>query len=151
MADVVISLVLIAFSIGYMIVTASLPAAVGVTVGPKGFPFLVAALLIATSVVLLGRSIKAIARGGGGALPCIPARQRKNLILVIVAAVGYVFVIKYVGYIIATFLFLATTLMIWNRGRLLRNLSIAAGSAICAYDLISTLQISLPGGVFGLP
>jgi len=60
-------------------------------------------------------------------------------------------VIKYVGYIIATFLFLATTLMIWNRGRLLLNLSIAAGSAICAYVLISTLQISLPGGVFGLP
>jgi putative tricarboxylic transport membrane protein len=151
MADVVISLVLIAFSIGYMIVTASLPAAVAVTVGPKGFPYLVAALLIAASVVLLGRSIKAIARGGGRAIPRVPTPQRKNLVVVIAAAVGYVVVLKYVGYVLATFLFLATALVVWNRGRLLLNLSIAAGSAICAYVLISALQIALPGGLFGLP
>jgi hypothetical protein len=149
MADLIISIFLLAFSIYYITATSRLPVTLGSPVGPKGFPLLIAFLLIVSSSILLLKSLKSfrgrIKKEDRG------ETRKGNLFWVTLTMIGYVFLLKFTGYILSTFLFLITVLMVWNRGRPYLNTMIALLAAMAAYFLMNSLKVTLPEGILGLP
>lgn len=146
MADRIISILILIFSICYIVATMKLPKATGsIIIGPKDFPFFVGILLAFSSLALFLSSFKK--RAGTEQ----STTRKGNVLVVTLAIIGYIFVMRFIGYILATFLFLISVLMVWNKGKVYLNVAIAVSSAAAAYFLINTLQISLPEGVFGLP
>lgn len=146
MADRIISILILIFSACYIVATMNLPNPPGFTlIGPKDFPFFVGISLALSSLVLFLKSFKEREKTDQS-----PARKG-NLLFVTIAVIGYILVLRFTGYIISTFLFLITVLLVLNREKVYLNVVIAVVSAVVAYFLIKTLQISLPEGIFGLP
>ena len=146
MADRIISILILIFSICYIVATMKLPKSTGaIIIGPKDFPFFVGILLTLSSLALFLSSFKKRAKREQS------TARKGNIFVITLAIIGYILVLRFTGYILATFLFLISVLMAWNKGKVYLNVAIAVSSAVAAYFLINTLQVSLPEGIFGLP
>jgi len=150
LADRIIALFLLAFSIFYLIETVRLPQTVTAIIGPRSFPILIGLLLLSLSGVLLWRSYRDIHSARIGKRPP-PRVRRENIIFVTLGLFVYIFVLKFTGYVISTFLFLIAVMSFWNRGKLFLSGILALGFSVGTYLLIRILGISLPKGLFGLP
>ena len=150
MAERIIAIVLFLFSMLYIIATLNLPKVMTSTIGigPKAFPLLVASVLALLSLVLLLKSFSSVQPNGEKKTS---ESRTKNLVFVTFALFVYIFVLRFTGYVLSTFLFLVTVMMVWNRGKRFLNFAIPAVFSIGAYFLISALKMSLPKGLFGLP
>jgi len=146
MADRIISILILIFSVCYIVATMRLPKPpVSTLVGPKDFPFFVGISLALLSLALFLKSFKERRKTDQS------TERKGNVFFVTLALIGYILVLQFTGYIISTFLFLITVLLVLNRGKVYLNVIIAVVSAVVAYFLIKTLQISLPEGIFRLP
>ena len=146
MADRIIAILILIFSVCYIVATMRLPKTpVFTLIGPRDFPFFVGISLILSSLALILKSFKERRKTDQS------AARKGNVFFVTLAIIGYILVLRFTGYIISTFLFLITVLLVLNRGKVYLNVVIAVVSAVVAYFLIKTLQVSLPEGIFGLP
>ena len=146
MADRIISIFIFVFSVCYIVATTRISKiTVSSFVGTKEFPFFVGISLFLLSLVLLIKSFKERKKTDQSAV------SKDKIIFVTLSIIGYILILQFTGYIISTFLFLMTVLLILNKGKVYLNIVIAVVSAVVAYFLIKTLQITLPEGIFRLP
>lgn len=146
MAERIISILILIFSVCYIVATMRISKiTVSSFVGIKEFPFFVGISLILLSLALFLKSFKERQK------PDQSTARKGKIFFVALAIIGYILVLQFTGYIISTFLFLITVLLVLNRGKVYLNVVIAVVSAVVAYFLIKTLQITLPEGIFRLP
>jgi putative tricarboxylic transport membrane protein len=146
MADRIISILILIFSVCYIVATMRLPNPPASTlIGPKDFPFFVGISLSLSSLALFLKSFKERGKTDQS------IARKENIIFVTLAIIGYISMLRFTGYIVSTFIFLLIVLLVLNKKKVYLNIGIAVVSAVVAYFLIKTLQISLPDGIFGFP
>jgi putative tricarboxylic transport membrane protein len=116
--------------------------------GPRAFPFLVAALVIASGAALLFRD-----RFGARSEPLAWRIRAERgvwirIALTIGCGIAYGLVLDGLGYLLATFLFMLAVSSFVNVGRHAQNLAVAAGFSLVTFVSFGlVLKLSLPRGI----
>jgi putative tricarboxylic transport membrane protein len=119
-------------------------SAYGSNVGPDIFPIGLGILLILLSIRLLFETTKYVGDTEKESKP-----DYKRFLLILVAAIFYVLLLKPIGYVISTFLFLFFTFRVMERGGWIKMVVIATIFSFGVYYLfVKVLQGSLPGFPF---
>ena len=114
--------------------------------GPGFFPRLIGAVSIVMILWALWDERRAGEHVEGD------AQQWKDVFTLIALGVGYVILIRLFGGLISTFIFLAVTLSILNRGKLVGNLLTALLVPVGVYVLFDRiLNANMPPALFELP
>lgn len=119
-------------------------------VGPRAFPFLISAIVILSGAALIVQDLRAPERvrfsWGFAANPVLWLRVAAIMALGIV----YGTVLEWLGYPIATFLFMVAVCALVNVGKHRQNLLIAALFAVVTFVVFAmVLNLSLPRGLLG--
>lgn len=155
-ADGKAGLLLLSFSLVYLILALRIPASsfASADVGPKGFPLGIGLALATAATALVVRGQR---EPGADPLPAIavddeelpPADPLKFGVVVLLLLV-YILTFTALGYVLATFLFIAGTTTFLDRRRLLRNLLFGLGFPLVVYAVFTRLLgITLPAGLLG--
>lgn len=127
---------------------------VGGYVSPKMFPRIVATVLFVFSAVLLARSLLEIRRGGAN-----PARlalaalgqwnavlsRYQSLAVLVGISFAYIYAMETVGYVIATVIYLAVTVVIYGEKRWPLAAAIGVAGGFSLYGLFRLVfQVPLP-------
>ena len=135
----------------YLISTRAIPVMdAGDQVGPRAFPYLIAVLVIGCGLWLL---VKEFLNSNRQPFSWNFVSERAvwvRILLTIAAGITYGLVLDWLGYIIATFIFMIFVCEMINVGRHAQNLVIAVIFPVftfVAFALI--LKLSLPRGILG--
>jgi putative tricarboxylic transport membrane protein len=141
----------VVLGLGYLVAAFRIPVFdTGDEIGPRAFPFMIAAVVICCGLALILKELK--------------SRNRKpfswgfisergiwlQILITIAAGIIYGLVLDWLGYVIATFLFMIVVASIINIGKHLQNLIIAAAFSIVTFVAFAViLKLSLPRGILG--
>ncbi|SBW05648.1 conserved membrane hypothetical protein [uncultured Alphaproteobacteria bacterium] len=122
----------------------------GDMVGPRAFPFLVSAIVIVSGAALIAKDLRAPERTpfawGFAAEPVLWLR----ILAIMALGIVYGLVLDWLGYPIATFLFMTGVGSLINVGKPGQNLLIAAIFALVTFVVFAmVLNLSLPRGLLG--
>ena len=151
--DGIAGLVGLAVSLGLIPFAVGLPKMPIVPVGPGFYPLIVLAFMAAASAALVVQDVVAQRRAApaGADVPAAPQRAY-DLVIAAFAVVGaYVGLLPYLGYRIATVLFVATFQLVLERPATVRQwvllAAIALGTSMITYALFDQyLSVLLPRG-----
>lgn len=120
------------------------PAAIGDPLGPRVFPTVLGGVMLACGAALLFRSRRREAR-------VIEWKFFAPVMLLAGLLVAYAFSLAWLGYPLATFLFMVLAARMMGERSLLWSLPIALGFGVGVYLLFTKfLMIPLPAGIFAL-
>lgn len=122
----------------------------GDQVGPRAFPFLVAAIVIVSGAALIVKDLREAERApfswGFSADPVLWLR----ILAIMALGIVYGLVLDWLGYLIATFFFMVGVCALINVGKHGQNLLIAAIFAVITFIVFAmVLNLSLPRGLLG--
>lgn len=118
------------------------------TIGPGVFPTVLSALLVGAGLLLCVNGLRGthVDIDRAGELP-VPWRR---LMLMVAMFAGYCVVFIPVGFLLATFAYLALVTCVVDAGRWKRNLLFASGFAVVVYfTFTQLLAVELPAGLLG--
>jgi putative tricarboxylic transport membrane protein len=146
-----------ALAMGYLYMDLQLPHQLsGDPVGPKIYPFLVGIGLLVSALMMLSEAArKPAAKGPNDARVVETAEdaQRPYHKYIVIAAAAlwllvYYAVLEWLGYLIATTVFLFVLLLHFNPRHILVNALIAVGFACAVFELFTgLLSVDLPRGL----
>ncbi len=149
--NVASGIVLLAFSIWIFIMAQALPVKATSATGPGFFPKIIAILLAVISIAIVVREWLAWHRTREMAQPIVWGNW-KRMLLVLAAVVGYTAILRTLGFLISTFLFLLVMLLIMEPSRkaIWKKLLIAAVMTGIVYVVFAVIfGASLPRGLLG--
>lgn len=161
MADIVSGLLFVVLSGAIYATALQLPAGRGNAPGPGFFPELTAIVGVVVGLAICGRALVALraqrrsaepASAGRSRAPSAPPQQETagdwlRLALLLGASIAYVFVLRPVGFMVASALFLALSLLILGERRILILLLVPAGlTGGVLFIFTSLLGLRLPAG-----
>ena len=141
--DGIAGLVCLVASLGLLALTRGMPKPALVPIGPAFYPRI---LFVVTAVLSLALVVTDLARRRRPAVP--PGRYRLVLPAFVIFG-AYVFLLPWLGYRVATFLFVAglQTALEWPRLRWARGLSVALATTLVTYYVFEVyLSVLLPRG-----
>ena len=149
--DTVTGVVAVVLGSAYLMATANIPIMdAGDQVGPRAFPYLVAVVVLFCGVWLL---VKEFLNKSRQPLSWGFVSERGvwlRILLTMTAGITYGLVLDWLGYIIATFLFMIFVCELINVGRHAQNLLIAAAFPVITFFAFAVfLKLSLPRGILG--
>ena len=122
----------------------------GDRIGPRVFPFMISALVIGCGLTLI---LKEIRNKAAKPFKWEFASEHGvwlRIIFTMAAGITYGLVLDWLGYVIATFFFMAFMASIINVGRHLQNLVIAVVFSVGTFVAFAILlKLSLPRGILG--
>ena len=121
-------------------------SAYGSSIGPKTFPMGLGIVLIILSGLLIFESFYKMrtSKNDGEGESKSPANY-KSFAIIFLAALGYIFLLERLGYIITTFAFLLVSFRALDKGSWIAPIVIAAAfSGIIYYGFVEVLGGSLP-------
>lgn len=122
-------------------------SAYGSQIGPSTFPTILGIILIGLSILLFIETIRHRATYKiVGEEEDISSPSYKKFFIIFIAALGYVFLLEKIGYLITTFIFLMIGFQTLERGKWVSSIIISAAfSGIIYYGFVNVLGGSLPG------
>jgi hypothetical protein len=124
------------------------------TLGPGFFPFTAGLILVFLSLLLLVSSIRRKTGGDEpiGAKRFFPERDSwKRLLLALLSLLGYIFCLKYLGFLTTTFLFMVFLLRFIEPQKWVTVLVAAILTSTISYVIFRQwLEVQLPTGILGL-
>ncbi len=122
----------------------------GDQIGPRAFPFLVAAIVIVSGGILVAKDLRAPERvpftWGFSSDPVLWLR----ILAIMVLGIAYGLALDTLGYLIATFLFMVGVCSLINARKHGQNLLIAAIFSLVTFVVFAVvLNLSLPRGLLG--
>lgn len=152
--DIVNSLVLIAFAVGYLWLSQDIPSFSDRAYGPAFMPVVVGTAILVLAVLLLVASIVRARREGEQKLVLNAGqlfRENEKVLYIFIATGLYVLAVTFLGYLIATPLFMLLVYYVvvrsWGRRPWLIVLGYLAFSVLIYVVFEQALQIPLPEGV----
>jgi len=150
-ADRVIFVAILVLAGLYTYATEQLPSLeIGDPLGPKAFPRLLTVCLVITAIILLFEMI----RGRKAAAPKLgPAQaQETNATYLVVAGVVvwtflYVLVFEFLGFVIATIIYLFALTSYFHPGKWLTNALTCVAFCLGAYFMFQVLGVNLARGI----
>ena len=116
--------------------------------GPRAFPFLIAALVIASGLGLLVKDARATVRDRMAWGFSADRGTWIRIVLTIAFGIAYGLVLDGLGYLVATFLFMIAVSSFINVGRHVQNLVVSASFSIISFVTFGILlQLSIPRGI----
>lgn len=159
-SDAVVGAVVLVFAVFVLVASLRIPETASATevVGPKALPVAYSAGMALAALALLVRGLRAGPRAdrpaetgddADGEQPPEPGQARRFLVLAAML-LAYIVVFIPVGYLLATFAFLAAVSTYIDRKKWIRNLVFAAVFAVVVYFAFTRgLQVELPPGLVG--
>lgn len=122
------------------------------TIGGGFFPFVAGIALISLSMVVLITALAAKKENGPVKENFLPERDSlKKLLLALVALFTYVLVLKYLGFVLTTFLFMVFLLRFIEPQRWIVVFTAAILTSAIAYLIFNLwLKVQLPRGILGI-
>lgn len=118
--------------------------------GPRAFPFLIAALVIGSGLLLLAKELRSGARPRDAWRPGGDRGVWARIALTAGAGIAYGLLLDPLGYLLATFLFMWAMAAAINVGRHAQNVALAAGFSLVSFVAFGVLlKLSIPRGVLG--
>lgn len=151
MADRVIFAATLVLAAVYFYATAQIPTLeIGDPLGPKAFPQLLGIALLITAGMLLVEMLRS--RRNRAAQVEAPKEESEGHVGVVVAATGWTFcyflVFEWLGYVIASILYLVPLMAFFNRGKWITNVLSAVLFSILSYALFThALGVTLARGI----
>jgi putative tricarboxylic transport membrane protein len=135
----------------YLAGTFQIPVTPGIDeVGPRAFPFLIAAVMIASGAGLLIQDLRSGVRVpfSWGFLAARGVWLR--ILATMGAGVVYGLILDDLGYLISTFLFMIAVTLLLNPGKTRQNLIVSAAFSVVTFVTFAlVLKLSLPRGILG--
>jgi len=153
LADRVIFVCIIVFAGLYLFATSQIPSLeIGDPLGPKAFPRLLGAGLLITAVMLLMEILRARRSGAAAAKAAEAPSEERGHYLVIAGVVVwtglYYAVFEYLGYMLATAIFLLALMSYFHRNHWLTNGLTAVIFSVASYALfVKALGVTLAPGI----
>lgn len=135
----------------YLISTTTIPLnEAGDEVGPRAFPFIIAALVIGCGLWLLAKELVNRNRQPFSWEFVADRAVWFRILLTMAAGICYGLVLDDLGYVIATFLFMIVVCELINVGRHRQNIVIATLFPVLTFIAFAlVLKLSLPRGILG--
>ena len=122
----------------------------GDSVGPRSFPFLIAAIVLICGVALIFHDLRAKERKPFSWGFAAESGIWIKIVVTMLAGIGYGLVLDGLGYLIATVLFMMIVTTLINVGRHKQNLIISVAFALISFlSFAVLLKLSLPRGLLG--
>ena len=116
--------------------------------GPGSLPLIVGLISIGLSLVLV---VQALPKESAPSKKFFPEKSSlRKLILALVSIVGYGLLLKSIGFMATTFLFLLFVQALIGREKWVTALSFSLLTAVLSYLLFTALQVELPRGILGI-
>ncbi len=116
--------------------------------GPGSLPFIVGIITMVLSAGVLSAAVKTRL---GATKKFLPQEDSlRKLLLATAAIIGYGLILKSVGFMGTTFLFLLFVLALIGKEKWVVSLSFSLLIAVGSYLLFSALQVELPKGIWGI-
>lgn len=120
------------------------------SVGPRSFPFLTAAIVICSGLALIVSDLRRKERKPFSWGFVSERGVWLRIAATMAASIGYGLVLDWLGYLIATFIFMMIVTALINVGRHKQNVIISALFSIISFVSFALfLQLSLPRGLLG--
>ncbi len=120
------------------------------SVGPRSFPFLIAAITIGCGLALIVSDLRSTERKPFSWGFAAESGVWLRILATMAAGIAYGLVLDWLGYLIATFLFMMAVTALINVGRHKQNAIIAALFSIVSFiSFALLLKLSLPRGLLG--
>ena len=151
-ADHVIFIGILALAGIYAWGTEKLPSLeIGDPLGPKAFPRLLTVCLLITAVILLFEILRA-RKGTAAPKPAEPGLEKGANAFQIVAAVTvwtflYFLVFEFLGFVIATTIYLLVLTSYFNRGKWIANVGTSVAFCVGSYYMFQVLGVNLARGI----
>ena len=153
MVDKVIFVFIVILGGVYWWATEQLPSLeIGDPLGPKAFPRLLTVGLAITAVILLIEIVKGRKPAAEGAVSLSPGASRDASYPIVAGVVVWTFlyflVFEFLGYIIATSLYLVALTSYFNRGKWMANVLTSVGFGVGSYVMfVKLLGVNLAPGI----
>ncbi len=116
--------------------------------GPGSLPLIVGLISIGLSLVVV---VQALTKESAPSKKFFPEKSSlRKLILALVSIVGYGLLLKSIGFMMTTFLFLFFVQALIGREKWVTALSFSLLTAVLSYLLFTALQVELPRGILGI-
>jgi putative tricarboxylic transport membrane protein len=116
--------------------------------GPGSLPLIVGLISIGLSLVVV---VQALTKESAPSKKFFPEKSSlRKLILALVSIVGYGLLLKSIGFMATTFLFLLFVQALIGREKWVTALSFSLLTAVLSYLLFTALQVELPRGILGI-
>ncbi len=116
--------------------------------GPGSLPLIVGLISIGLSLVVI---VQALRRESTPSAKFFPEKSSlRKLILALAGIIGYGLLLKSLGFVGTTFLFLVFVLALIGREKWVTALSFSLLTAVLSYLLFTALQVDLPRGIWGI-
>lgn len=151
MADRVIFAATLVLAAVYFYATAQIPTLeIGDPLGPKAFPRLLGIVLLITAGMLLVEMLRS--KRNRAAQVEVPKQEGEGHVGVVVAATVWTFcyflVFEWLGYVIASILYLVPLMAFFNRGKWITNVLSAVLFSVLSYVLFThALGVTLARGI----
>ena len=120
------------------------------SVGPRSFPFLIAAITISCGIALIINDLRSKERKPLSWGFVSESGVWLKILAIMVIGITYGLVLDWLGYLIATFLFMMAVTTLINVGRLKQNVIIAVLFSVISFiSFALLLKLSLPRGLLG--
>jgi putative tricarboxylic transport membrane protein len=141
----------VVLGLAYLAGTFNIPVfETGDSIGPRSFPFLVAALTISCGLALIVSDLRSADRKPFSWGFVAEGAVWLRILATIAVGITYGLVLDWLGYLIATFFFMIIVTSLINVGRHKQNVIIAVAFSIISFvSFALILKLSLPRGLLG--
>jgi len=116
--------------------------------GPGSLPFIVGLICIGLSLVVF---VQALIKESAPPPKFFPQQNNlRQLVLALLGIIGYGLLLKPLGFVVTTFLFLLFVLALIGREKWVIALTFSLLTAVISYIIFSALQVELPKGILGV-
>ncbi len=153
MADKVIFVCILVLAAAYAWATEQLPSLeIGDPLGPKAFPRLLTVGLVICAIVLLIEIVKGRKPASPDAISMTPGASRTGVYAIVAGVTVWTFLFflafEWLGYVLATSLYLVVMFTYFHRGKWKTNVLTAVGFGAGSYFMfVHLLGVNLPAGL----